>query len=579
MDLFNLKPILEMSRQPQDKDAFNEWIEQKESLNFLLREAVDDYVIVYASLPNFYLHAIFVKSFDHDSVETSELDSFQVEVDSTWGIVMSGDDIFIEAPLADSQTELIGGAERILFRRSFDGVPEIETYFELNQKLVHILNLHFVPERSAWCKLNARGNIDEVAKVIEVEGLEDDHRGTIIAVQRDALGEYAGLEGFCILRNFDFTRFDPTNFIGWNHDSASPKISDNPSVIGRLTVLHGYGSYAHGWQKIDLAKDKGEILDEHWPGRRSESNQYEMFIAQDWKNGAVKEISCNPKCLANFFTESDLPFELSPAFFDPEVLLKYKADRDKYQLTESSVSCRGSWHLKTYGINDAGQVHSYLGCLGRLPHNEQLHWKQFNQKPKAPISDQTYKTDFEGCWDREYDPLSSLKEKLTQLNQDNCEWWKLRDDDLLVRTHYPFTDSKDEWAEELLNLDQLIVEGLVHKSLRKKARELGRDPAIEKLEKKNGSSLSELKLLEQCLIGLGIEEELAGEILSPFHELHNFRSIFKGHANNAKKKQLAEKELLKKHKLHRLHFKELCQTCDESLLAIYQAFQNRHVAS
>ena len=66
---------------------------------------------------------------------------------------------------------------------------------------------------------------------------------------------------------------------------------------------------------------------------------------------------------ANYFTQSDLPFEMSPAFFHPEVLTRYKSDSDKYTLQDRSISCRGAWHLQTYDINDAGQgayVHRVL---------------------------------------------------------------------------------------------------------------------------------------------------------------------------------------------------------------------------
>ena len=43
--------------------------------------------------------------------------------------------------------------------------------------------------------------------------------------------------------------------------------------------------------------------------------KYESFIAMDWKNGVTREISTEPGQTANYFTQSDLPFELSPAFF------------------------------------------------------------------------------------------------------------------------------------------------------------------------------------------------------------------------------------------------------------------------
>ena len=56
-------------------------------------------------------------------------------------------------------------------------------------------------------------------------------------------------------------------------------------------------------------------------------------MAHDRKHDRIAEISCAPSALANYFTESDLPFEITPAFFHPEVLLKYKMDREKYWLT------------------------------------------------------------------------------------------------------------------------------------------------------------------------------------------------------------------------------------------------------
>jgi hypothetical protein len=91
------------------------------------------------------------------------------------------------------------------------------------------------------------------------------------------------------------------------------------------------------------------------------------------------------------------------------VLLKYKADSEKYRLQDRSISCRGAWHLDTYDINEAGQIHTYLIYLRNLPYEEQLYWKAFNEEPKAPISKRAVATDFEGSWDLEYDSLQSLK--------------------------------------------------------------------------------------------------------------------------------------------------------------------------
>ena len=108
------------------------------------------------------------------------------------------------------------------------------------------------------------------------------------------------------------------------------------------------------------------VRSEIW-GAHDEEREHTSFIAQDWKNKRIAEISCAPGATANYFTESDLPFELSPAYFRPEVLSKYKADSQKYTLQDRSITCRGAWHLKTYDINEAGQVHTYLVYLRQLP--------------------------------------------------------------------------------------------------------------------------------------------------------------------------------------------------------------------
>lgn len=128
--------------------------------------------------------------------------------------------------------------------------------------------------------------------------------------------------------------------------------------------------------------------------------------------------------------------------------------------------------------------------------------------------------------------------------------------------HYPVTESRDEWANELLVLDQLLVEGLVQKWLKKKAIDLGQKPS---------ATMRQLKLLGLCLVGMGFEEDHAYEIMSPFHELHKLRSLLRGHrwgtdAANASKRVLKDFGDFKR------HFASLCQRCDESLELIIAGF-------
>ena len=91
--------------------------------------------------------------------------------------------------------------------------------------------------------------------------------------------------------------------------------------------------------------------------------------------------------------------------------------------------------------------------LNTLPYEEQLHWKQYNEAPRGPISKRAFTTDFQGSWATEYDPLQSLKSKLRKLHEEQVPWWNLRSGDLFDKTYYPVTTSPDEWADEILNLE------------------------------------------------------------------------------------------------------------------------------
>lgn len=564
MDLFNLDKINSLALEPEDNVNFDNWALQEDVPSYLENEAKDEYIIIYASLPHTFIHTVLIPSVDPEEEIVNDLQKWSYNPFSSWGLTCSSDDAWIEPPLSGSGSETLKAGEQIIFGRSFDGASNKKNYYELNQKIAHVLDLHFISERNAWCKLDDHGDLDDIFKIININTFPRNETGTIICVKKETLGEYAGIENLRLIRMFDFTRYRSGNFYGWDNSQERSNFSNSNFIFGTLSVTPGTGSFSRGFQFIDIKVPKEQIVNTVWGRPKSEDvKEYCSYIAQDWKNKVVSEISCNPSCLANYFTESNLPFEITPAFFKPEVLSKYKSDRAKYKLDIRSVGCRGSWHLKTFDINSAGQVHTYLIYLSHLPYEEQLHWKQFNENPKAPLSDRAIKTDFEGQFYEEYDPLPSLKRKLDQLHAEGVNWWKLRDQDAPDKVHYPYTDSRDEWAEEILNLDQLLVEGLEEKWLRKKAKELKFDP---------DARLRTLKLVETILVAVNFEEDHAREIMSPFHTVHNLRSILKGHTSGSEA-ETTRKDALTEYGSFRKHFEKICTDCDESLEIIAGAFK------
>lgn len=561
MNIYDLSGLKLLFDEPSSDDDLYLWYQQIDVCDFLSSDESDEYVLLYASLPHVFLHAILLPEAYAQKENFENLMRWSGNPFSSWGVSCSSKDVTIENPLSSFGDKSLTYGEQIIFARSFEGINGGETYYEINQKIAHSLELHYVAERKSWCKLDSHGEIDEVIKIVKIDK-DKKEVGTVICVKKNVLGEYAGIEGHKLFRMFDFTRYKTGDFNGWGSERNPIEINSN-NIFGSLNVVKGIGSYSRGFQISDIATPKDLIISNVW-GSSEEEKEYCSYIAQDWKNKEIKEISCNPSCLANYFIESDLPFEITPAFFKPEVLLKYKTDRDRYTLNSRSVYCRGAWELKTFDVNSAGQVHTYLIYLSHLPYEEQLHWKQYNEPPKAPISKRAMENDIEGKWSSDYDALLSLKDKLEKLNTKGVPWWKLRDKSAPDKVHYPYTSSRDEWAEEILNLDQLIVEGLEEKWLRRKAKELNLNP---------DARLRALKLIEVILVGVGFETEHAREIMTPFHVVHNARSILKGHTLGQEAEEL-RKNAITDYGSYKNHYEKICSDCDESLEVITNALSD-----
>ncbi len=547
-----------ISTPPLDEQTFNKWLEAEDALAFLKTHAESDGFVMHAISQHTYIHGMLVPTSRVNPPNGEDLMSWNCGAESSWGICTTFSDppiVSIVPPLDHPGSETLHHAEQIVIARHFEGRLGETRYYEVLQKFVHLFELHFLQERKAYCRLDKHGDIDEVICIIDIPSKRDEMGGSIVVFKREMLDLYLVLTDSVIIRTFDFTRYRPP-FSHWSNQDV--RMTAQADLFYRSHIEHGNASYLRGCEIISPVASKESILKRYVLGGEDENKQYESFIAHDWKNGVVKQISCAPGATANYFTESNLPFELSPVFFRPEVLLKYKSDSDKYRLEDRSIFCRGAWYLKTYDINEAGQVHTYLVYLRDLPYEEQLYWKAYNEKPKASISRRAIKTDFEGCWDVGFDPLDSLRNTLREMHRDRVAWWTLRSEKLIEQMHYPVTSSAGEWAEEILHLDQLIVEGFETKWLRNQAQKLGRP-----LEQ----NFRSLKLIEECLVGVETPEDEAKNLVAPLRELHDLRSKVKGHATGAEATAIKQR-ILQEHGAFKKHFSFLCAECEQSIKGI-----------
>lgn len=544
-------------------EQYRRWIEQSDFISFL--ESIDqlDELALYASASHLFLHAVLVPADLLSPPDKTDLDAWSGNPFSTWGITVSlgdGGDVFISPPLDGAGSKTIEQGEQLVFSREFEGRQEDRSYVECAQRLTHVFDLHFVPERSAYCRFDERGDIEDVIRIVELRVGADD-AGRAVTIRRAVLDEYMVLTGQLLILMFDSTRFTPSSFGGWSNGPATYR-DLSPSIFYRSAQSGSSASYLRGIALIAPRMTHADVLRRHGFGITAE-RQYASFIAHDWKHGVVRECSSDPAELGNYFVESDFPYETTPVFFRADVLQKYKADFEKYEVRDRSITCRNAWHLQTYDINAEGQVHTYLIYLSHLPYEEQWYWKSFNEAPKGPISKRAYKSDFAGEWTLDYDPLPALKHRLSELGRKRVPWWKLRGSELLDRVHYPVTSGADEWSREIHALDKLVVEGFEETTLRALAAgsSIGVDPTWKSL-----------KLIAEILRAAGQEEDEVMRIVQPLRDIHSLRSKLSGHASGEEARQI-KKQVIKTHKTYAAHFRNLCALCDSAIAAIQKLLE------
>jgi len=417
---------------------------------------------------------------------------------------------------------------------------------------VHALGLHFVAERNAYCRLDERGDIQDAIRVIRIELSPAQESLTVVTILAKDLSTYMTLADMALVYFFDFTRFKSGTFGGWG---------DHPRIDRKAPDLFYHGgsiedaSYVNGRMIVRSAIPLRQLIDE-WKeeSHPTAKKEYARFKIFDRKNKVKVETSCAPEFLSNYFQDSSLPWEISPAFFRADVLHRFKADPDKYSMDDRSISCRDAWYLKSYDINEAGQVHAYIGDLARLPIEEQRYWQSFNEWPKGTISKRANENDILGEFSSEYDPLHLLKYKIGKLNAAPPEWWQPRSEAHMDAARYPATDSTLEWANEIMAFDQILVEGFQLKPLRK---------LLEAKGGKGEPGWASLRVLAEILVASGLTVEAAKAHLKPLSRLHALRSTLKAHSS-VDEKEKEERQARATHGTLRAHFKNLAGECDKS---------------
>jgi len=557
-----LDDVLRLVRPVPAGEAEAAAAKQEDLLACLRAQQSADKVVLYASgyeRWSLFVHAVLVPSsrYGGDWEGLTEWSGNPFD-SSSCGLVYGGGEgprIEMHVPWEDRQPEPLKGAKQLVFGRSFEGRIGEKTYFELAQEISHAHNLHWLEERQAWCRLNDEGDVVDLAG-LERQVAPGGMSATLVWMDRRLLDMHMAATGTCLAQMFDSTRV-PSDFTGFSNSGYGEFVDAGRTMTYKCSV-EGPSSYFRGVQFI-LPSGTSQELGQAEHDKEHGPKEYEKFIVQDWKNRRLVEWSCAPEALASYFDkDSPLPFQISPVFFKPQVLDRYKADREKYRLHDRSITCRNSWYLETYDVNEAGQIHTYIHYLGRLPIEEQRYWKAFNEMPKGSISQRAIQTDYEGSWDTQPDALRDLKATLSELGRKPPVWFRLKQPELVEQLHYPLTPAFNPWDDTLIDMAKTVVEGLERSALvavSKKSRAIG-DPRW-------GS----IKWLREALVSSGVDAVHAQELIAPIEEIQFLRTKLAAHASGGEAAEI-RRGLLRHHGSPKAHIEAVAARLNGSLKGI-----------
>lgn len=556
--------IVALDTPPSESDAFRQWITAGAHLGFLKSNAQAPEIVVHGTGPYSFIHSIVVPNEHLDGAADDDLLHWSCNPYTSIASYVSGggrQGLWIDRGGSGRGSAVLDTGTDLIFGRSFPGWSESgATYFEVNQEYSHLTEIHWRAEEQAYCRFDDNGDLRHVVSITSGSGTDI----SLVTFTWKELEQYLSISNRSLVRLYDFTLLKHDSFGGWP-DIKEERHHDSGELFYRQRGV-GDACYTRGVQIIRPQRQVAQVskeLNDEWLGKGDK--QYAEFLIYDWRNKRLAKVSTHPNATTNYFEAggNDKPFELSTAFFRPEVLSKYKTDREKYTIKDREVSCRSAWHLRGYDVNEAGQIHVYICDLRKLPYSEQLHWQSFNVEPKVGISERALMNDFEGKFVTFMHPREEIMAIARRWHAQNLAWWKLRDPNLLDRANVPLTSSKDEWSEAIMDLAKLVIEGFDAQAIRGHLEKVG--AAYEKEDRT-------IALLEKLLRYHSRSETPVS--LGGLREAQLIRSKVVGHTKGTDAQRIIEMAK-STHGSFTEHFTKLCEKLLSDLKTIETIFREQ----
>jgi hypothetical protein len=210
------------STPPPRSPEYEAWLEFTDALEFLIYSATGQ-VPIYISWRYFYLYSVIIPKRKLKGNYVDDLMQWNFSVSAGWGYgygytpktKRATKSIFL--PIESTGSSILDGGEAIVFLRSL--YQDSNVYLELNQRLAHLLGIHHVSQRNAYCKVD-----QETGDLVDIITYSQDD-DILCTIDKASLDFYLFLTDSVLVRVFDVTRFD-SPFSGWHDDIKTEFYTD-----------------------------------------------------------------------------------------------------------------------------------------------------------------------------------------------------------------------------------------------------------------------------------------------------------------------------------------------------------------
>ncbi len=282
-----------------------------------------------------------------------------------------------------------------------------------------------------------------------------------------------------------------------------------------------------------------------WPFADGQE-QHESFIVGMDENGGHILSTCNEAELSNNFVQKEGTYHcLTPVFFRRDVLAKYYANTDKYEIEDGYLRCQGLWTLRIDN-NHPDQITVFLSDLADMPYTEQKHWRSFNLTPEErSMSRANFVRSFLGSFHDTESPDLIFKQSYKKLQE---TWFKKRgwhvflpldagDKHYFSSLRIPLNEQQSEFDAQIHGLAKLLVDSINVAGILK-------EYPISIPDKLKGKSHG-LYVFEQFLLAIGVWQ--ADGYTGFLRELQGLRSSGTAHRKGGNYQKIATRLKIDEH--------------------------------